>query len=280
MFDGRTFREIFGRIKYDPSKDRFPLDPWPVNTPKEEWFIEADDHIRLGGWFYPADSDICVIYAHGYHNDITTQGAIPRVLHDVNGWNVLMISQRGTGISEGDYGTLGILERYDIVCWAREIKKRAPQMKVVLHGVSMGANAVLGALGEELPDNVICAVADSSFTRTDRQILETMKHRHSFLPFGNSIINSLDDYCRKEYDFSIRHNVEEALQLNHLPTLFIHGGRDKVVPLREVRKCYTANAGPKQLLISDRSGHCEAFFKDQDDYMLAYRAMVLKAAAK
>lgn len=276
MIASKLFQTIFARVPYEPENDKFNTDPWLTEHDKEEWIIESSDHIELGAWLFRNTSDIYVIFVHGYHSDITAQGAVCRTLHDEMGWNVLLVSPRGTGISQGEYVTFGDQERYDIAQWAHTLAQKEPSSKIVLMGWSMGAHSVLGALGEELPANVIAAVADCGYVRPDEQIRITMKQRHRWIPFSSSIIDKLDAHCRSDYNFTIQYSVEEALSLNHVPLLLIHGAEDKLVSRNNAIRAHRANAGEKHLLLIEGAGHCESFRKAKPSYLLALRNIVRK----
>ena len=276
MLTSRLFKNIFGRIKYDPAKDEFNRNTWPLEHSKEEWIIESDDHLELKAWLYRNPSAVYVIFNHGYHADISTQGDICEVLHDQLGWNVLLISPRGTGISQGEYITFGAKERYDLAAWAWELSRREPESKIVLMGWSMGAHTVMGALGLELPSNVIAAVSDSGYIRPDDQIKLTIKARHPWILFPDTLISSVDRYCHSDYDFSVHYSILGGLQLNHVPVLFVHGRMDSLVPCSCAAACYEANFGEKQLMIVDQAGHCESFYKERSKYIAAVSDLVEK----
>ena len=78
-----------------------------------------------------------------------------------SGCNVLYAEQRGQNNSGGQYMTFGLIERFDCLDWVNFINATdLGALPIYLGGISMGAATVLLAAGEELPENVVCVMAD------------------------------------------------------------------------------------------------------------------------
>jgi len=118
--------------------------------------ITSRDGLKLRGWFYDRGGDTTLLFCHGYQGGPEELTGIASPFC-AKGMNALLIYQRGHKKSEGAYFTMGVRERFDLLGWIDWINREKPGGKIVLYGWSMGANTVMGALGETLPENVFGA---------------------------------------------------------------------------------------------------------------------------
>ena len=58
----------------------------------------------------------------------------------------------------------------------------------------------------------------------------------------------------------------EAVARSHIPTLFIHGREDRMIPVEMCRQLYEAAACPKEILIVDGAGHAQAAAREPGQY--------------
>ena len=137
-----------------------------ASLPFERVEVTSNDGLKLVGRLYRgkigAPVDICF---HGYRGTGMKDFSMGGAFLIESGHNVIIVDERGCGESEGHTISFGINERKDAVVWCEKAAEIfGKECKIVLFGVSMGATTVLMALGEEdLPKNVICAVADCPF---------------------------------------------------------------------------------------------------------------------
>lgn len=59
----------------------------------------------------------------------------------------------------------------------------------------------------------------------------------------------------------------KQLKQNKLPTLFIHGSKDKFVPTEMVYENYKASAGKKELWVVKDAAHGMSYYKDPKAYV-------------
>ena len=211
---------------------------------REQVEITSRDGLRLKAWFYDQGADVTVILFHGYRGGPEELSGIASRLY-ANGMNILLIFQRAHGISEGSYFTMGTREKFDAVDWAREIARRKPSGKIVLFGWSMGGNTVMGAVGEDLPENVKCAAEDCGYENLKNQILHSCKQKMPKLPAKGFVLWLLGLYCRLFKGFSIDDPRSASLSRCKVPMLFIHGEKDPTVPYENLAPCYQACAAKK-----------------------------------
>ncbi len=222
----------------------------------EPWTIQSFDKLTLRATrFEPEqDSHRWVLILHGYG---LTQAHVwsyaNAYLH--HGYHVLTPDLRASGSSDGAYTTMGALEARDIADWAHRIVSADPDARIVLHGVSMGAAAVMLATGEKLPVNVVAVVEDSGYANIyDLFAIELDKLlSHPAYP----LLDAVDFVCEYRAGFSFRKaSPIESVRRSHLPILFIHSTGDRLVPFPMMQTLYNASsASGKEKLVVEKIGH-------------------------
>lgn len=237
--------------------------------------ITARDGLRLKAWFYDQGGNVTVILCHGYHGGPEELSGIASHLY-AEGMNILLIYQRAHGLSEGRSFTMGVREKLDVVDWAKEITARKPDGKIVLFGWSMGGNTVMGAVGEALPENVRCAVADCGYDDLRTQLLFSCQKNMPRLPAKRFFIRLLDLYCRLFEGFSLNDPRSASLGRCKIPMFFIHGTADAVVPYANLDRCYTACAAKKQRATYQNVAHIRSCGSDPKRYFGELDAFIRK----
>lgn len=261
------FNPLFGKkTQKNPYEDEIQNGAdWFQSCNPERIVIPSDDGLHLCGYFLPAENAAgTLLLVHGYRSSLWHDfGMIYQYYHSL-GWNILAISQRSHGESEGKYITLGIKERFDVKNWALYLFDRfGPEHNVVLNGISMGSTTVLMALGTGLPSNVRGAIADCGYTNPYDQLTYVLKSRH--LP-ARFLLALTELHSKAFADFRFRdYSTITALKQNHIPVLFLHGEADTLVPVRFTIDNYAACAGAKQLFTVPNAGHggCYPTAKEQ-----------------
>lgn len=235
--------------------------------------IRSVEGLELWGALCPAgaQSHRWVICLHGYKDDHTAMGACARRYHDC-GWNVLMPDQRGCGNSQGDFVGWGFSERLDLVSWISWVTRRDAQAEILLHGVSMGAATVLMATGGALPGAVKAAVSDCSYANIEaemRHMVDDSRAKSLRIPPVPSalLFSLLRSAVQRRAGFDLRDAAPvEAVERSRIPTLFIHGTRDKVVPPAMMSRLFQAARCPKSFLWIPEAGHAAAVGTDPQLY--------------
>lgn len=237
------------------------------NFPNENWVISMNNgEKRNATAFYSTDD--ChdwVIMVHGYCRH---QGYVWNYAEEYlnRNYNVLTPDLNASGTSDGEYLTMGVYESDDIVRWAEEIVKHDNQARIVLHGVSMGAATVMLATAKNLPPNVIACVEDCGYTSAYDMFsvqMEKVLDLPSF-PILNcvDIVNKIKVGCYLSDATPLN-----AVQQTKIPTLFIHGDADKLVPIEMEHQLYAASAAPfKEEIVVPEAAHAAAVWADTDKY--------------
>ena len=228
--------------------------------------INSFDGLSLKGYFYDRGGDTTVIMCHSYKGSPEELSGIAEALFE-KGFNILLPFNRAHGLSEGGYFTMGCRERLDLLGWADKLNALRPEGKIALFGWSMGANTVMGAVGEQLPENVICAVEDCGYENLYDQLKESAKTFMPGLPFTGLLVNVLDMYCRVFRGFPVRWPVRRCLERCEIPMLFIHGEADDFVPFDNLGICYEACASEKNKAAYPNAVHISSFASDPERYI-------------
>lgn len=282
-----SFRMAFLRRKDKGEKEEYPtprgeaFDPyrpqlveWIKETrsmPFERVSIKSFDNLTLRGKYYEYKKGAPLeIMFHGYRGNSEKDlcGGVQRCLHLQR--NVLLVDQRAGGESEGKVITFGINESKDCVRWANfAAEKFGKDTKIILTGISMGAATVLMATGRELPENVVCVLADCGYSSPTRIIKKVMADRnypaelmYPFVKLGARLFGKFDIE---------ETSALEAVKKSDIPVIFIHGEADDYVPCDMSREMCKVCKAPKVLVTVPDAGHGLAYLKDREGYFKTLR---------
>ena len=139
---------------------------WKRALEQEDIEIKSYDGLTLRGKYFEYEKGAPVeILFHGYrgNGERDVSGGIERCFKV--GRNVIIIDHRASGASDGSVITFGIKEKRDCLKWIEyAVERFGKDTKIVIGGVSMGAATVMMAAAEELPENVVYAIADCGYT--------------------------------------------------------------------------------------------------------------------
>ncbi len=234
-------------------------------NPGEALHILSEEGFKLyGEIFRNKGSHKYVIIVHGYNCCLNDMYCYLADFYK-QGFNVLFVDLRAHGKSEGEYIGMGWLERLDIKKWCRHLSYLDPGASIVLFGQSMGADAVMMACGEGLPDNVKVCIEDSGYTSVGSMYKTLMKEAYHIPSFP--ILNAADIIAKHKAGYSfLKADSCEQLKKSNIPTLFIHAKGDSYVPFENVRILYDSANEPKELYTVPEAEHVCACFYDRDTY--------------
>ncbi|WP_290911889.1 alpha/beta hydrolase [Eubacterium sp.] len=231
-----------------------------TGTPEmKKWYAEhgedvyiISDSLRLHGKKFKNDGSKYVIVCHGYTSKAKHMAGFVNKFYSL-GYNVLAVDARAHGDSEGTKIGMGWPDRFDVIEWIKLILSWDANAQIILHGVSMGAATVLMASGEVLPKNVKAVIADCGYTSEwDEFRLEAKNLHIPWFPVLNaaSVLSKLRD----GYDFK-QASALEQVKKSSIPTLFIHGTEDELVPYCMLDELYMAANCEKEHLTVKGAGH-------------------------
>jgi len=206
----------------------------------------------------------CVMYLHG--NCGCRLDAMD-CLHILLPYNITLVSLDfcGSGISEGEYVSLGYYEREDVVTVVDFLRSSGTVSKIGLWGRSMGAATSL-MYGSTDP-SIACMVLDSPFsslTKVAKELVETsqIKIPKMMVNLGLKMIRKT---ISKQGKFDIN-KLEpiEAARTCFVPVLFAHGESDTFIGVHHSQEIYDAYAGDKNIILveGDHNSMRPGFFFD------------------
>ena len=202
------------------------------------------------------ESHLWVVLLHGYSSRPRTMARQGVIFHEM-GYNVLLPYMRGHRKSEQNHCTMGYLDCYDIVDWINYIVSMDPDSQIVVMGCSMGGATTMLVTGEELPDNVKCAIEDCGYTNCYTEFaaqIGEILHLPKF-PF----LDAANAYSKIFYGWDFKNcSPVEAVARSKTPTLFIHGMEDKFVPFEMLYEVYDACSAEKDILEVPDAEHDES----------------------
>lgn len=235
-------------------------------TSFEEIRILSTDGLQLYGRLYQFGEDApLIIFFHGFHGIYAWDGYGFFRLCKENGINILMADARAHGKSGGNVITFGIMERCDCKSWAEYAMKRfGKDTDVFLAGVSMGAASVMMSSELGLPENVRALIEDCGYSEPAAIIKETIQAmKLPVAPFYQLI-----KFCAHVFGHFDLESADavQALEQSAIPTLFIHGEQDSIVPLSMEEELYKACKAKKRRVQIAGANHANSAMTDYETY--------------
>ena len=229
---------------------------WVLNESNYRNVFLKNDGLKLHAIFIPNTGHRYVVVCHGYSNKAIGMGPFLHKFY-LEGFNVLAPDARGHGESEGKYTYMGYREKHDIVRWIHYIIKQDPEAEIVLWGISMGASTVMFTVGEDLPDNVKCAVEDCGYASLMDQYRYECNHTVHIPSFP--LVNFVNLVTMCKLHFNIRKaDTKYSLPKCRIPMLFIHGDNDTFVPFSNLKKNYDYCQSEKEMLVMEDATHARS----------------------
>lgn len=201
----------------------------------------------------PAKELPCVVYLHG--NSSCRAGCLDS-LEVVLGVGATMFALdfAGSGMSGGDYVTLGEYEKDDVAAVIEHLRTTGRVSAIGLWGRSMGAATAL--LHSHRDPSIACIILDSPFADL-RQLANEMvamgKEQAGFRVPGfviKTVIKMVQQSVLKRAKMDINklkpiENVDKAF----VPALFCHGEHDNFIGVHHSREIAAKYAGDKNLVV-------------------------------
>ncbi|RJP34245.1 MAG: alpha/beta hydrolase [Candidatus Omnitrophota bacterium] len=209
----------------------------------ETIFFNTKDHIRLHGWYVPADAPIAsLLFCHGNGGNITYRVDSLRQFHSI-GLNTFIFDYRGYGKSEGKLSEKGTYT--DAAAAFEWLQNRNPDLPLILFGRSLGAAIAIDLAMNVKANALIC---ESGFT----SIADRGQELFPFLPVR--LINT------------IRYDSIAKIPSITIPLLVIHSVDDEIIPIHHGQKLFDAAPEPKEFL-TIHGGHNDGFFLSETEYL-------------
>ena len=243
-----------------------------------ETTILSTDSLRLHAFFIPADRPTTntAIVIHGHKNCALGMLHIAYMYSKNMHFNVLLPDLRAHGGSEGDHIGMGWEDRKDIQRWIEEAPRifSTDDLRIVVHGISMGAATTMMLAGDETPKSVRCFVEDCGYTSVWDAFSYVATHRNHLTVFPFMYIANKISQWKYGLDFKEASAIEQ-LRKAEKPMLFIHGTNDHYVPFEMVHKLYEAKPRNKFIWEAPNARHARSYHDYPRDYTKQVAAFVM-----
>lgn len=250
-FDYMEKNELYTRAQFDALH-------------KEEITITSADGLRLHAFYiepYPESKKV-VIVMHGYaalfiHNLPQAEMFIEQ------GCNVLLVSQRAQGRSEGRYVTFGYREKDDLDQWVEwAAHRKGNGVTIGLFGQSMGGATVLEYASMNRRAQFI--IADCPYSDMTDLMRRQFAKRH--LPPGIAV-SFVNFVMQRRLGFRMSDvSPIRSVRGAAVPILWIHGGEDHLIPASMSQAMYDVKQGKKRIWIVPGAKHADMYALQPEEY--------------
>ena len=222
--------------------------------------IQSRDGLRLSGWFArPSgvfDNGNCVVVLHGIGDSRRgAAGFAPLFLNA--GYSVLMPDSRAHGESGGNVVTYGVLEKHDVVRWAKWARTQGCRKMFGL-GESLGGAVLLEAAALEHFEAIVAECAYSDLRSIARYRIRQMTGLRPSIG-GPVILETSLIFARFGYGVNLADGSPlESIRTLQTPVLLIHGLDDDRTPYYHSQRLALANPAA-QLWLVPLAGHTGAY---------------------
>ncbi len=242
---------------------------WFESYGYERHYIISDRGEKLTGYLVKTEkeSKLFAFCAHGYRYNARDEFCHYAEFYLSQGINVFCPDHVASGESEGTHCSFGLHESDDCIKWLRYlIDAFGDDIKISLHGVSMGAATVMMMSGrEDLPENVKMTVSDCGYSSAIDEFTEKLVNYGVPAKPIITAVNTVSK-LKKGVDFYTVRPMD-SVQKAKIPMLFIHGTADNFVPSYMSEICYSmCGSDYKDILLVEGAAHTHSYFVDKEGY--------------
>lgn len=218
--------------------------------------VTSYDGLKLYGDYYDMGAKRTAILFHGLGANMYLNFPAQAEFFCKNGFNVLLICQRGHGKSKGRWTTIGLKEQYDVLTWIDWADKGGAE-EIVIYGLSMGAAAIAYAADRIDNPKVRCMILDSCYYSIYEQMKRDAYKNHlpKILLFTEWVMAQL------VLNVNIRASTAKAISKAKKPVLVIHGENDLTVDPKWGKLIYDSCPEPKEFLFVKNGPHTLNFLE-------------------
>lgn len=192
----------------------------------------------------------CVIYLHGNCSSRIEALNVAPVLLPCN-ITLFCFDFAGSGLSGGEYISLGWYERDDLACVVDYLRNSNAVSCIGLWGRSMGA--VTALLHGDRDPSIAGMVLDSPFTKL-RTLAEELAKSYAKVP--KLVLSGAMSLVSKSVRKRAKFKVKDLCPLDHadkcfIPALFAAGNEDTFILPHHTQEIYNRYAGDKNLILVD-----------------------------
>lgn len=221
----------------------------------------------------------CVIYMHG-NSSARLEGLAQLSVVLSLGVTFFTFDFAGSGISEGEYVSLGAYEKDDLKVVVEYLRSLSTVSTIALWGRSMGATTAL--LHGERDPSIAGMVLDSAFsdlTVLAEEMVEKGRQQGLFAP--SLIVKMAIRFIRSSVQKTANFDIKDLSPIDHadkcfIPALFAAAENDTFVAPHHSRRIYEKYAGDKNLIIvdGDHNSARPRFFYDSVSIFLTHTLQI------
>lgn len=220
----------------------------------EDVFLDADDEVRLHGWFIPREgASKVVLFFHGNAGNISHRGESVKIFHRL-GLNVFIIDYRGYGKSTGKPGEKGMYADAKAAWNYLNMERAIYEDDIIIFGRSLGGVVASQLASEVSAGKLIIESTFSSSRDMARRIFPVLSH-----------------VIFMRYCFSAVENIKQ----NQSPVLVAHSPDDDIIPFSLGEKIFQNANEPKRFL-KMRGDHNSGFLSSQPEYEQELRTFIFE----
>jgi uncharacterized protein len=231
----------------------------------EEIRLPARDGLMLGGWWIPAEGSArTVVFLHGQGGSMDPDVQYAPAIHAA-GFNVMMFDFRAHGRSQGDFVSVGYLERQDVLGALDWLAARG-QTRVGLLGFSMGGAAAM--LTAPIAPQVRAIVSDCGPARLTSAIAGRLGEMHAPRWAAKPVawLAVLFTSWRLGANLFAYEPIRWVGKVAPRPVFFIQGGRDPYLAPGEFEALVAAAGDPKEVWREESAWHREVDLTAPEEY--------------
>lgn len=203
-----------------------------MSRPYEDAYIHSYDGLRLHARVFSirgGENRVAICF-HGYrgtgYRDFC---AAAKLLFELK-YNVIMIDERGHGLSDGHKITFGIRESKDALDWVKYAKEKfGEDAEILLYGVSLGGHVVLNIA--DRVDDKVKIIADAPYCESKTSIKNAIRSIHLPVWLVYPLVNLAS--IMFVHENMNRSSVFNAVKNSNHQILVIHGHEDEVTPYED-----------------------------------------------
>lgn len=271
--NGHAVEAIGEQLKLQDNDEQRDAVRWFQAT-RQSLTTYSEDGLRLHAWVLDPDCiapkpHVYAICLHGFCGE-PQEMARYALRYARMGCTVLLPALRAHERSQGRYVGMGYLDRRDVMRWINLVVRADSQARIILHGNSMGAAAVMLAAAEpDLPAQVKAVIEDSGYSSANSE-MRFVARSMMRLPrvVGLPMIGVMSMICRMHAGFWLADgDCVRAAGRIRVPMLCVHGTADQLVPHEFMDRIVSAYHGRHcQMLSVAGAGHTLSSVKDPDTY--------------
>ena len=243
------------RLLFFPDRT-LAAEPADFGLRAEELWIPVEDGVTLHGWWIAGSGDRVLVWYHGNAGDIADRLPNARWFVDNLGVSVVLVDYRGYGRSTGTPDEAGVY-RDGLAVYDTVVARGAAPRDIVILGRSLGG-AVATEVALQRPAGAL--VLEAAF----RSARAMAREHYWFVPSA-----------------LVRTGMDNESKIGGVktPTLFLHGDRDRIVPLDHSRRLVERAARPGHLHIIEGAGHNDTYLVGGELYVEVWRAFLRETAS-